>query len=374
MKFIVSSSLLLKNLQALSGVLNPSNTLPILDDFLFELKDKTLQITASDLETTMTVTVPLTMSEEPGIITIPAKILLDTLKTFTDIPVTFTINVENMGVEISAGEGKYKLSGHKSDEYPQTPLLENATSLSINSSILVSAFNKTIFATGNDELRPVMSGIFCELTPDDITLVATDAHKLVRYRRTDAKSENSVSFILPKKPLNQLKNILSGDDFPVKIEYDQTNALFEFENVSLICRLIDGKYPNYEAVIPTENPNVLITNRSILLNTIKRIAIFANQSTHQVRFKISGQELILSSEDIDFSNEGTERLSCNYEGEDMEIGFNSRFFLEMLSNIDNEDVRIEMSAPNRAGLILPVDNENKDEDILMLVMPVMLNQ
>ncbi len=374
MKFIVSSSLLLKNLQALSGVLNPSNTLPILDDFLFELKDKTLQITASDLETTMTVTVPLTMSEEPGIITIPAKILLDTLKTFTDIPVTFTINVENMGVEISAGEGKYKLSGHKSDEYPQTPLLENATSLSINSSILVSAFNKTIFATGNDELRPVMSGIFCELTPDDITLVATDAHKLVRYRRTDAKSENSVSFILPKKPLNQLKNILSGDDFPVKIEYDQTNALFEFENVSLICRLIDGKYPNYEAVIPTENPNVLITNRSILLNTIKRIAIFANQSTHQIRFKISGQELILSSEDIDFSNEGTERLSCNYEGEDMEIGFNSRFFLEMLSNIDNEDVRIEMSAPNRAGLILPVDNENKDEDILMLVMPVMLNQ
>jgi len=373
MKFIVSSSLLLKNLQALSGVLNPSNTLPILDDFLFELKDNTLQITASDLETTMTVTVPLTMSEEPGIITIPAKILLDTLKTFTDIPITFTINVENMGVEISAGEGKYKLSGHKSDEYPQTPLLENPTSLSINSSILVSAFNKTIFATGNDELRPVMSGVFCELTPDDITFVATDAHKLVRYRRTDAKSENSVSFILPKKPLNQLKNILSGDDFPVKIEYDQTNTLFEFENVSLICRLIDGKYPNYEAVIPTENPNVLITNRSILLNTIKRIAIFANQSTHQVRFKISGQELILSSEDIDFSNEGTERLSCNYEGEDMEIGFNSRFFLEMLSNIDNEDVRIEMSAPNRAGLILPVDNE-KDEDILMLVMPVMLNQ
>ncbi|MBE9481205.1 MAG: DNA polymerase III subunit beta [Bacteroidetes bacterium] len=374
MKFIVSSSVLLKNLQALSGVLNPSNTLPILDDFLFELKDKTLQITASDLETTMTVTVPLTMSEEPGIITIPAKILLDTLKTFTDIPITFTINVENMGVEISAGEGKYKLSGHKSDEYPQTPLLENATSLSINSSILVSAFNKTIFATGNDELRPVMSGVFCELTPDDITFVATDAHKLVRYRRTDAKSENSVSFILPKKPLNQLKNILLGDDFPVKIEYDQTNALFEFENVTLICRLIDGKYPNYEAVIPTENPNVLITNRSILLNTIKRIAIFANQSTHQVRFKISGQELILSAEDIDFSNEATERLSCNYEGEDMEIGFNSRFFQEMLNNIDNEDVRIEMSAPNRAGLILPVDNENKDEDILMLVMPVMLNQ
>lgn len=374
MKFIVSSSLLLKNLQALSGVLNPSNTLPILDDFLFELKDKTLQITASDLETTMTVTVPLTMSEEPGIITIPAKILLDTLKTFTDIPITFTINVENMGVEISAGEGKYKLSGHKSDEYPQTPLLENATSLSINSSILVSAFNKTIFATGNDELRPVMSGVFCELTPDDITFVATDAHKLVRYRRTDAKSEKSVSFILPKKPLNQLKNILSGDDFPVKIEYDQTNALFEFENVTLICRLIDGKYPNYEAVIPTDNPNVLITNRSILLNTIKRIAIFANQSTHQVRFKISGQELILSAEDIDFSNEATERLSCNYEGEDMEIGFNSRFFQEMLNNIDNEDVRIEMSAPNRAGIILPVDNENKDEDILMLVMPVMLNQ
>ncbi len=374
MKFIVSSSLLLKNLSALSGVLSASNTLPILDDFLFELNDETLLITASDLETTMTVTVPTSKSEEPGAVTIPAKILLDTLKTFADIPVSFTIDKETLGVEISAGEGKYKLIGHSSDEFPQAPSLEDVIPLKIKSSLLLGAFNMTIFATGTDELRPVMSGVFCELTPDNITFVATDAHKLVRYRRNDATSENSVSFILPKKPLNQLRNILPGDDSEVRMDYNQTNVVFTFDNVKMMCRLIDGKYPNYEAVIPTENPNVLTIDRSSILNSIKRVAIFANQSTHQVRLKLSGKELILSSEDIDFYNEAKERLTCNYEGEDMEIGFNSRFIQEMLSNLNTELVKIKMSAPNRAGLIIPVDTKNKDEDILMLVMPVMLNQ
>ncbi|MBE9491994.1 MAG: DNA polymerase III subunit beta [Bacteroidetes bacterium] len=374
MKFIVSSSLLLKNLSALSGVLSASNTLPILDDFLFELNDETLLITASDLETTMTVTVPTSKSEEPGAVTIPAKILLDTLKTFADIPVSFTIDKETLGVEISAGEGKYKLIGHSSDEFPQAPSLEDVTLLKIKSSLLLGAFNMTIFATGTDELRPVMSGVFCELTPDNITFVATDAHKLVRYRRNDATSETSVSFILPKKPLNQLRNILPGDDSEVRMDYNQTNVVFTFDNVKMMCRLIDGKYPNYEAVIPNENPNVLTIDRSSILNSIKRVAIFANQSTHQVRLKMSGKELILSSEDIDFYNEAKERLTCNYEGEDMEIGFNSRFIQEMLSNLNTEQVKIKMSAPNRAGLILPVDTKNKDEDILMLVMPVMLNQ
>jgi DNA polymerase-3 subunit beta len=374
MKFIVSSSLLLKNLSALSGVLNASNTLPILDDFLFELKGGTLHITASDLETTMTVTVTTSKSEEDGAVTIPAKILLDTLKTFSDIPVAFTINKETLGVEISAGDGKYKMSGHSSDEFPQAPILEKVTSLKIKSDVLVSAFNRTIFAAGNDELRPVMSGVFCELTPDNLTFVATDAHKLVRYRRNDIKSEVSSSFILPKKPLNQLKNILPTDDAEVEVGYNPTNAIFTFKNVKLICRLIDGKYPNYEAVIPLENPNKLVIERASLLNSIKRVAIFANQSTHQVRFKLSGKEMILSSEDIDFSNEAKERLTCNYDGEDMEIGFNSRFIQDMLNNLDTENIRIEMSAPNRAGLILPVEKKNEEEDILMLVMPVMLNQ
>ncbi|MFC2107454.1 DNA polymerase III subunit beta [Bacteroidota bacterium] len=374
MKFIVSSSLLLKNLTALSGVLNSSNTLPILDDFLFELRGENLHITASDLETTMTVTVPTSKAEEEGAVTIPAKILLDTLKTLSDIPVGFNINKETLMVEISAGEGKYKLSGHRSDEFPQSPVMEEKAILNLSASILASAFTHTIFAAGNDELRPVMSGVFCELTTDNITFVATDAHKLVRYRRTDAKSESSVSFILPKKPINQLKNLLIDDESEVKLEYNETNASFTFDNVSLICRLIDGKYPNYEAVIPPNNPNVLTIDRLALLNSMKRVSIFANQSTLQVRLKLSGKELVLSAEDLDFANEAKERLTCDYEGEDMEIGFNSKFIKEMLNNLDYEQVRIEMSAPNRAGLILPVGDENESEDILMLVMPVMLNQ
>lgn len=374
MKFIVSSSALLKNLQSMAGVLSSSNTLPILDDFLFELKDNHLDITASDLETTMTVSMEPSKAEEPGTVAIPAKILLETLKTFADIPVTVQINEQTLLVEISAGEGKYKMSGHKSHEFPQTPEMEDTVKMGIKSEVLASAFNKTIFATGNDELRPVMSGVFCEMTPDDVTFVATDAHKLVRYRRTDVAAENSTSFIIPKKPLSQLKNILPTDETEVSLEFNTTNARFSFKNVTLVCRLIEGKYPNYEAVIPPTNPNKLVVDRLSLLNSIKRVAIFANQSTHQIRFKISGKELVLSSEDIDFSNEAKERLSCNYEGEDMEIGFNSKFMQDMLINLESNDIRLEMSAPNRAGIIYPVDKENEAENILMLVMPVMLNQ
>lgn len=374
MKFIVSSSALLKNLQSLSGVLNSSNTLPILDDFLFELNGQQLEITASDLETTMTVILTPAKSEEPGTVAIPAKILIDTLKTFADIPVTFNIDEDSLQVEISAGEGKYKLSGHKGDEFPQKPTLDEASFIEFPSDLLVNAFNKTIFATGSDELRPVMSGVFFEISPDDTIFVATDAHKLVRYRRMDAKAEDSASMILPKKPLNQLRNILPEDDSPVKVKYNQTNAQFVSGNFNLICRLIEGKYPNYEAVIPAKNPNKLVIDRHQLLNSIKRVAIFANQSTHQIRFKISGKELLLSAEDVDFANEAKERLTCNYEGEDIEIGFNSRFMQEMLTNLEFDEISLEMSAPNRAGIILPVGNENEKEDILMLVMPVMLNQ
>jgi len=374
MKFIVSSTLLLKQLQAIGGVINSSNTLPILDNFLFELDNDGLIISASDLETTMTAKVAVTKAENTGSIAIPAKILLETLKTFTDIPITFTIeNKTTYSIEISAGEGKYKLTGYNADEFPKTPSLESASTLELDSEIIANAINKTLFATGNDELRPVMSGVYCQLTSDDIIFVATDAHKLVRYRRTDAKSQESAAFILPKKPLNQLKNLLGHDDGKVKIEFNSTNAFFEFSNYNLICRLIDGKYPNYEAVIPTNNPNKLTIERIPFLNSIKRVSIFSNQSTHQVRFKISGKELSLSAEDLDFANEAKERLTCQYEGDDIEIGFNSKFVLEMLNIINTDEVCIEMSAPNRAGILLPVNSENKSEDLLMLVMPVMLN-
>jgi DNA polymerase-3 subunit beta len=374
MKFIVSSTVLSKSLQAISGVLSSSNTLPILDDFLFQLVDKDLVITASDLETTMTVTIPTIKAEEAGIIAIPAKILIDTLKTFADIPIIFTVNDENFSVELSAGEGKYKMAGHNSEEFPKLPVMESLSSLTIDSSVLGRAVAKTVFATGSDELRPVMSGVYCQFSPEDLTFVATDAHKLVRYKRTDASTTEVSSFIIPKKPLNQLKTLLAGQEFSVAIEYNQTNASFSFENINLICRLIEGRYPNYEAVIPTDNPNVMTVDRLSFLNSIKRVALFANQSTHQIRLKISGKELVISSEDVDFSNEARERLNCNYDGNDMEIGFNSRFLLDMLNNIDSEEIKLEMSAPNRAGILLPIDNPSEHEDLLMLVMPVMLNQ
>jgi DNA polymerase-3 subunit beta len=373
MRFIINSTALLKGLQSISGVLSSNNTLPILDDFLFEVGETSLKVTSSDLETTMTVELELTKSEETGAIAVPAKILLETLKTFSDIPIIFHIDEDTQLIEISAGDGKYKLTGHKGEEYPKSPQLEDTTFISLESAVLANAISKTIFATGNDDLRPVMSGVNCELEPDSITFVATDAHKLVRYRRTDVQAEASASFVLPKKPLNMLKNLLSNDALAVRIEYNQTNALFVFRNFQLICRLIDGKYPNYDAVIPSSNPNKLFIERIPFLNSIKRVAIFANQSTHQIRLKLTGQELILSAEDIDYSNEAKERLNCNYEGDDIEIGFNSKFLLEMLNNLDSDEIRVEMSAPNRAGIILPVNNESKDEDILMLIMPVMLN-
>lgn len=375
MKFIISSTALLRSLQKISGVLSTSSTLPILEDFLFELKEGKLKITASDLETTISVELDVDMHENEGVVAIPAKMLLDIMKTFPEIPVTININLENLGVEIFAGEGKYKLIGHKSDEFPQVPVLDNTRKIEINGEQLVNAFNKTLFATGSDELRPVMSGVLCELSNDYVTFVATDAHKLVRYRRTDIKSEEMASFILPKKPLNHLKNIIPLDeDAEVSLEYNETNAVIVFDNITLTCRLIEGKYPNYDAVIPQQNPFTLSVARKTLLSALKRVSIFGSKSTHQVRFKISGKELILTAEDIDYASEAKERLTCSYEGKDIEIGFNSKFMLDMLTTLDNENIKIEMSAPNRAGILIPDDEGESSEDILMLIMPVMLSQ
>ena len=375
MKFIVSSPLLLKNIQAISGVISSANRLPILDNFLFELQGESLQISASDLETTMIVNVPVIKAEEEGKICIPNKILVNTLKTFSDIPITFNINEETLSIEISAGEGKYKITGQNGGDFPKLPLLDNSANFEIVSSVLAMAIDKTLFAAGIDELRPVMSGVYFELSPESITFVATDAHKLVRYCRRDAHADKAVSFIVPRKPLNLLKNVLTPiADTTVKVEYNTSNVSYTFDSTTLICRLIEGKYPNYDAVIPTENPNKLTVDRVQFLNSIKRVSIFSNQATYQVRFKINGMEMLISAEDYDYANEAKERLACQYEGDDMEIGFNSRFLIEMVNNIDTPNLVLEMSEPHRAGLLLPSENENKDEDLLMLVMPVMLNQ
>lgn len=374
MKFILSSLKLLKAIQALSGVINSSNTLPILDDFLFDIAEDELKITASDLETTMTVSIKPDMVEGKGQVTIPARLLIDVMKNFPDIPVSFNIDEATLAIEITTGEGRYKMVGHKSDEFPQVPVIAEPSVWDIPADVLACGFEKTIFATGNDEIRPIMTGVYMAMSDTCLTFVATDAHKLVRYRRMDVKSDAAASFIVPKKPINQLKNILAGRaDEPVHVEFNNTNASFTFGEYKLICRLIEGRYPNYEAVIPTTNPNKLIVDRQLLNAAIKRVAIFSSKATHQIRFKISGQELVLTAEDLDYSNEAKERLTCNYSGEDMEIGFSSKFFQEMLANLSQTEIQLEMSAPNRAGIIIPVDNQNADEDILMLLMPVMLN-
>lgn len=372
MKFIVSSTSLLKQLQLLQGVLASSNTLPILDNFLFEIDGKKLTVTASDLETTITASMAVE-AKDKGSVAIPAKLLLDTLKAFPEQPLTFTIDGKHHGVEISSDQGKYKMTGFNGAEFPKSPVLEDPTSLGIPAGVLANAINKTIFATGNDDLRPVMSGIFFELTDEDIRFVATDAHKLVRYRRTDLKAPKATAFIVPKKPLNLLRNILGGTNADVTVAFNENNASFSFDNTVVVCRLIDGKYPNYDAVIPKKNPNKLTIDRATFLSSIRRVAIFSNKTTHQVRLSITGSQLSINAEDLDFANEANETLTCSYEGEDMTIGFNSRFLLDMLANLNCETVVLEMSAPNRAGILLPGETGEHGEDILMLVMPVMLN-
>ena len=371
MKFIVSSNYLLKQLQVLGGVINNSNTLPILDNFLFELQQSKLTVSASDLETTMATTMAVE-SDSEGAVAIPAKLLLETLKTFPEQPLTFVIE-ENNTIEISSNHGKYALAYASADEFPKAISLDNASSTVISSDILATAISKTIFAAGNDDLRPVMSGVFFQFSTDSLTFVATDAHKLVKYSRTDVKASETAEFIMPKKPLNLLKGILAGSDEDVRVEYNDSNAKFSFENSVLICRLIDGKYPNYEAVIPKENPNHLTINRNQFLNSVKRVSIFSNKTTHQIRLKIAGAELNISAEDIDYSNKAEERLTCDYQGDDMQIGFNSRFLSEMLGNLNADEVQLEMSMPNRAGILTPIDDLDEGETVTMLVMPVMLN-
>lgn len=372
MNFILSSTSLLKHLQSISGVLSTSNSLPILDNFLFEINDGQLTISASDLETTTRTTLEVEANES-GKIAVPAKLILDVLKNLPDQPCTFLVDHSTYSIEIAYDNGKSKMVGYNGDEFPRVPEIERSSSIKIAGEIISKAINKTLFATGNDDLRPVMSGVFCQFSPEDITFVATDAHKLVRYRRNDSEASGSSSFILPKKPLNLLKSNLTGSE-EVLMEYNESNAVFTFNDIVLICRLIDGKYPNYDAVIPKENPNVLTIDRAQFLSSIKRVSIFANKTTHQVKLKLAGSELALSAEDVDFSNESNERLTCNYIGDDMEIGFNSRFLMEMLNNIETTEIRLEMSEPSRAGLLMPAVKDNENEDILMLVMPVMLNR
>ena len=375
MKFVVSSMELLGHLQAISRVISSKNTLPILDNFLFSVEEGMLEITASDLESTLITTLQLENTEGTGLVAIPARILTDTLKEFPDIPLTFEINPDNLMIVIQSENGKFTIMGQNGTEFPQMPVLKDDLKQQVNleQEVLMSGINKSLFATADDELRPVMNGIFLELSPDDITFVASDAHKLVRYKRTDASAPAASSFILPKKPASLLKNILAREENPVLMEFDDRNACFTLTSYKLVCRLVEGNYPSYNSVIPTENPYKMSIDRLALYNTLKRVSVFANQASSLVKLSLTGNQLNVSAQDIDFSISANERLSCQYEGEDMEIGFKSTFLIEILHNLDSTDVVLEMSDPTRAGILLPGEAENENEDTLMLLMPMMIN-
>lgn len=378
MRFIINSQLFLKHLSALNGVISNNNTVPIIACFHLHLENNILTIKATDLETTMVSKIELENARVEGIdsIAVPAKLLLDMLKSLDDVPINFAVNAETYSIEISSGEGKYSLAGQNAETFPAMPEMKDTVQTSMPASVLVNAINKTAFAASTDEMRQQMSGIYCEMTPENVTFVATDAHKLVRYRRNDIHSDESVNFILPRKPIMQVKNILGGnkEEFDVTIDYNNTNVFFTFDNFLIVCRLVDGKYPNYEAAIPKNNPNKLTVDRQTFLNTLRRVSLFANQSTHQVRLSIKERELEISSEDLEFSNKAHETIPCSYDGEPMEIGFNAKFLSEMIINLDTEQVLMELSHPSRAGILFPINDseEAKAEDILMLVMPVML--
>jgi DNA polymerase-3 subunit beta len=371
MKFIVSSSTLLKQLSGISGVVTSNPVVPILENFLFEVTEGNLRVTASDLQTSM-ITELAIEAKESGNIAIPAKILMDTLKNLPEQPVTFTIDPATYGVELSSEYGRYKLSGENATDFPKVPVVNDGDTIDISSEVLQKAVSSTIFAASTDDLRPSMTGVYLVINDASTTFVATDGHRLVRYRRLDVTSDASNSLIIPKKALMLLKSSLPSDNTNVKIEFTPSNAFFHFGNIQMICRLIDERYPDYENVIPAENPNILSLDKSAFLGSLKRISIYANKTTHQVRLKITGSELQISAEDLDFSNEANERLACEFNGEDMEIGFNAKFLMEMLNNIDSQTINLELSEPNKAGLIIPQGDDNA-ENILMLVMPVMLN-
>ena len=371
MRFIVSSSYLLKKLQIIGGVINNNNTMPILENFLFELSQNKLVVSASDLETTIKGVIEVESTDSISI-AVPYKILIDTLKTFSEQALTFIIN-DNNTIDIVSNNGKYTLAYLDSNEFPSVVEIENASQVTLMGDILATAIQSTFFATGNDDLRPIMNGVFFNFTEEGLIFAATDAHKLVKYERQDIKSEQPAAFVIPKKPLNLLKGILAGSETQVTIEYNESNAKFSFDQLDYVCRLIDGTYPNYEAVIPKENPNKLIVNRNLILNSTKRISNFASKATHQMRIKIVGNSLQIFAEDIEYNNRANETIPCNYEGDDMEIGFNSKFFMEMLSNLSSDDILLEMSYSNRPGILTPADGLDEGEKIYMLVMPTMLS-
>ena len=373
MKFIVSSAVLYSHLQAVSRVINSKNALPILDCFLFQLENGVLSVTVSDSETTMETSITVTEAVTEGKIAITAKTLLDALKEIPEQPLTFSVDASTLEVTVTYQNGQYSLMGQNADEYPQsTALADDAVKFTMAVDTLLSGINRTVYATADDELRPVMNGIYFDITAEDITMVASDGHKLVRCQILTAKGDDRAAFILPKKPANLLKNILPKEQGVVSISFDERNAVFELGNYHMICRLIEGRYPNYNSVIPKDNPFKVNVDRASLIGALRRVAIFSSQASSLVKLNIVNHKINISAQDIDFSTSAEESLACQYAEQEISIGFKSTFLIDILSNISSDEVVIELADPSRAGVILPVEQE-EGETLLTLLMPMMLN-
>jgi DNA polymerase-3 subunit beta len=371
MRFIVTSTSLLKNLQQIGGVISANTVLSVLEDFLFELKGNTLTLTATDLETMMRIQMEVSEAQDDGRICIPSKILMEYLKNLPEQPITFNISEKDLSIEMSSSVGKYRIGGEKADDFPKEPAAGDATTFTIPSVSLIESINKTLFAVSSDTLRPAMTGVFFELAPDSITFVSTDAHRLVQFRRTDISTPQADGFVVPRKPLQQLKGTLPADETPLELSYNGSHLFVNSGKLHMSCRLIDARFPDYKAVIPQDNPYRLTVNRNDFMSALRRVSVFANKTTNQVVLEIKGNSLQLFAQDIDFSYEGRESLPCSYTGEDMKIAFNAKLMVEMIANMDGSDVQLELSTPTRAGIFRPTEPVD-GEDELMLLMPLMV--
>lgn len=373
MKFVVSSTALSSHLQAISRVINSKNAIPIFDCFLFSVKSDKLYVTASDSETTLTTSMDILENDVEGDFAILARTLLEALRVGSDQPLTFDVNMETLSITVSYQNGSYSLMGQAADIYPTTPKLgDNAVKITMESDVLLNGIGCTLFATANDELRPVMNGVFFDMTTEDVTFVASDGHKLVRCRTTKAKGDQKASFILPKKPAGLLKNLAPKEISVITIEFDNRNAVIELDEYRMVCRLIEGRFPNYASVIPQNNPYKMTIDRASLLNALRRVSIFSSQASNLIKLNLTTNELLISAQDIDFSTSAKETMTCQYEGEEMSIGFKSVFLIDILNNISADEISFELADPSRAGVIVPVLQE-EGEDLLMLLMPMMLN-
>lgn len=373
MKFIVSSTGLFSHLQAISRVINSKNSLPILDCFLLELTEGVLSITASDNETTLTTSLEVNEYDDNGRLAISSKTILDALKEIPEQPLTFEINPYTLEIIVQYQNGKYSLIGQNADEYPQSPALGNNTvHVEIDSQVALTGINRSLFATADDELRPVMNGIYYDITTENITFVASDGHKLVRNKTYAAKGDEKAAFILPKKPATLLKNLLPKEQGDIQIDFDDRNAVFTLENYSMTCRLIEGRYPNYNSVIPQSNPFKATIDRQMFISALRRVSVFSSAASSLIKLRLGNNQIQISAQDIDFSTSAEETFICQYEGNPMSIGFKSTFLIDILNNISSQEVVLELNDPSRAGVIIPVE-QAEGEDLLMLLMPMMLN-